>query len=424
MNKVILLILLLVIGGVFAIDYTTPIFSSNIIPLFIAVLITTAIIGIAYILSKVFDSYYLGAWVKVEIGELFMSVILVLIILGLLGVIHTVIPILTFDPAGLITAQDVIDNQIDSTKDMIYTISKNSYHLSKYSTFSYRSSSSGWFSSDFTAQAQNPGLAPLGMVLNKLLNHLSQLIIILKTEWFLLAYLEKITMFILLPLGILLRTFPTTRKMGTMLLALSIGFVIVFPISILIGNSIYESLDPSSLLDSFSIVDPGEPPEFDDVCSPAITAFAEMKEYGVWFTTCTPICMSYAGVACLPYVGMPHTYSICIQQKFMACWRPYVPFLADSGWCWPIAETIYHWQLNSHQRTYSNQLANYANLNSTGIDNVYTNVMQTAINAVVLNFIVIITILIFSIILTVGTIRSITFALGGDVSFYGLSRLI
>ncbi len=425
-EKLLILILFLLLGGVFAVEEVDSIFSNPIIPLILAMLFTTIIIVISYILGKLFDSHFLNAWAKVEIGELVLSVVLIIIILGLVGIIDGFFdPSITFSPNETDAQTRIIEEQIEDTQNMIYKISKNFYHLSKYSTFSYRSTSSGWFSSEFTSQAQNPGLAPLSSVLNRLLNHLSQLIIILKTELILLDYLKIITFSILLPIGIFFRTFSPTKKIGTTLLALSVGFIVVFPMGILIGNYIYEALDPSALLNEFNIPDPGNPPDFDKVCSPAITAFAEIKEYGTWFTTCTPICASYAALACSGYaVTMPAAYSICIKQRFLSCWRPYVPFLVDSGWCWPIAETIYHWQLNAHQREYSNQLANYANLDETGINNVYTNIMETAINAVILQFLVIITIILFTIILTFGVIRSVAITLGGDVSFYGLTRLI
>jgi len=278
---------------------------------------------------------------------------------------------------------------------------------------------------DFTAQAQNPGLAPLSMALNRLMNYVSQSIILLKTEYVILGYIEILAFWLLLPIAIFLRTFSPTRKMGTTMIAFTLGILIALPISIILGDMIYDALDPSSMIDSFSIPDPGNPPRFAEVCSPAISAVAELKEYGFWFTTCTPICMTYAALTCAHYLTfMPHAYPICYRSMFLSCWKPYVPFLVDPGWCWPIAENIYNLILNEHQIAYSNQLAGYAKLTPGEIDNIYDNVMGTALNAVVYNFIVLGTILIFTIILTIGTIRSIAFALGGDVYFYGLARLV
>jgi hypothetical protein len=76
------------------------------------------------------------------------------------------------------------------------------------------------------------GLASIVQVLNSIIQSLVFLGIIVEVERALLQFVNKTALTIFLPIGVVLRTFFATRRVGGALIGLAIGMYIVFPLAI------------------------------------------------------------------------------------------------------------------------------------------------------------------------------------------------
>jgi hypothetical protein len=85
-------------------------------------------------------------------------------------------------------------------------------------------------------------LTPLNEINTFLINTLSTIIASVTAQMMLLKFIEINIPTVILPLGIIMRSFPFTRKTGSSLIALSFVAYFVYPTSILINQRLYEQI--------------------------------------------------------------------------------------------------------------------------------------------------------------------------------------
>ena len=98
--------------------------------------------------------------------------------------------------------------------------------------------------------------------------------------------------------------------------------------------------------------------------------------------------------------------------------------IVEGGFCFEMVETWYYYILITWQLTYSAILSSWGNLSQAQVDQITETVYHDGFYPAVYTFITIALITFYSIILTIGAIRSISIALGGEVYFYGLVKIV
>jgi hypothetical protein len=245
----------------------------------IALLLSFAFVGIAFMLGQVFGLESLKGWYKSEMREtvktiaIIVFIFAVLVILGSVAVALAGYPLSQVEASGTLTGSRVgAGAEITNTLGLLYSTTNNGY-LSPQLTSAYSSLGSlvgvslgvgflkgtivnmwtpfpvpplppfiSWVHTGFSASVfvsrllelgplAGPGISLLGDIMT--LVTLPVITILQIQEDFFGAFMG-ISLLVLLPLGVLLRAIPIVRGIGGTLIAIAIGIAIVYPM-LLVG---------------------------------------------------------------------------------------------------------------------------------------------------------------------------------------------
>ncbi len=203
-------------------------------------LISMIMIGIlilTYLAAKVFRSQELEAWFNVELTEFFASFIILFFALGFFvaadifaGSFTSLHPGATPIEGATIFIQKIFADAISASRDM--------YHLQAcVSILSTIHKRIGEFVLTVTYKVF-PGLDAYLGIINVLTYGLTFIVSSLNAQLIFLTIIDATMSTLFLPAGILLRFFPPTREAGLFLIAASIAFQTVFPITYLINEQV------------------------------------------------------------------------------------------------------------------------------------------------------------------------------------------
>lgn len=183
------------------------------------------IVVVAYIASKVFNISSLEAFAKVELFELFISVLILLFAQGLFMFTDSVSFALTggdaFDTARTFHSRVMLQGVYPA---IFYCYNMINF-FSVLNTFQIRPNDLVW---TWTYKIA-PGADVFVSIFNLLVYGLIIVMATLDAHMFILAIIEGTMEHYFLPAGILLRFFPPTRKAGVFIITLSIAFYAVYP---------------------------------------------------------------------------------------------------------------------------------------------------------------------------------------------------
>jgi hypothetical protein len=209
----------------------------------IFLLITVGLISLAYPVSTALNLPELRAWAEVEMGEAFSTVLIVLVVMSVLVFAEVITHgfLLTsndFDACSTddksfcpaLVADEYIGMYLDKNEGIYEDLQKNAVKTGKLATMTVGAGINYWM-------VLYPGVTwrPLGgevVIVNMLMQELQMLISIrdaLLFQEFLINHISLILAPMSLMLGIILRSFFVTRKLGGQLMAFGIGFILVFP---------------------------------------------------------------------------------------------------------------------------------------------------------------------------------------------------
>lgn len=209
----------------------------------IFLLITIGLISLAYPVSTALNLPGLKAWAEVELGEAFSTVLIVLVVMSVLVFAEVVTHgfLLTsneFDACSTddksfcpaLVADEYIGMYLEKTEGIYEDLQKNAVKTGKLATMTVGAGINYWM-------VLYPGVTwrPLGgevVTVNMLMQELQMLISIrdaLLFQEFLINHISLTLAPMSLMLGIILRSFFVTRKLGGQLMAFGIGFILVFP---------------------------------------------------------------------------------------------------------------------------------------------------------------------------------------------------
>jgi len=232
-------ILLLLIGLAFAADSSYIIEGIGLI--ISAIALVMAVIAVAFMLSKLFAQPRLEVWAKSETFNLLISVLIV----GLI-------------PTLLLITVPAIESAIGGDQFEISYNYLNSLSSGK-GIETAKSLLIGSYGYQFKATAYwfIGGIGPWGgagkeykadyisrsVHQEMLLNFAMLGVVSIEIQKLFLQFIQYATLSVLLPIAIVLRIIPFSREAGNFLIALSIGFVLIFPLTYVLYAQTFSTID-------------------------------------------------------------------------------------------------------------------------------------------------------------------------------------
>ncbi len=226
----------------------------------IFMLISLGMIALAYPVSSAFGMPSLKAWADVELGEVFSTAFIVMFVLAILVFAEVTTQALILETSEFAHVCDVstrfcpvavansyLDNYLDASGRVYDDLFENAVKSGKKGTFS-TSISSSWFWALYSSVSLKPipkfmiDVTTAGQEMQFLLGMRDALFF----QKFILNHVSSTLAPMALMLGIIFRSFFVTRKMGGLLMAFGIGFLLVFPTTYAIAyfttsNTLYGS---------------------------------------------------------------------------------------------------------------------------------------------------------------------------------------
>jgi hypothetical protein len=222
-----------------------------------ALVVSSIVLAFMYIWAVFWRNQQMIGSVKLEMTELFVSVVLVSFVLSIAGSLSTINADM-FVPSGLIPS-DAQNKNIYEITEMYFNATKNNFlgwaetvyefnmwvDVSASITVYTRPLSVGFTSSPLAGAAgpvkQFLNQSMIALVIAYVINYAQYITYIFALEAFLKYYL---------PLGLFLRCFTPTRKIGGSLIAVSAALLLAFPILITLSYVIFYS--PNGLMIGFN----------------------------------------------------------------------------------------------------------------------------------------------------------------------------
>ncbi|MFA5382132.1 MAG: hypothetical protein WC356_03125 [Candidatus Micrarchaeia archaeon] len=286
----------------------------------IPIMIMIALTAIAYMLSKLVNIKDFEMFAKMELYQIIFSMaLLLLLIFGIQGLFSIITEIAGDDPFTISFEylQDLIKNTISSMKSTFWGrlglefASKINIKLGiKDLPLAEHIPANAFIS------FPPSDVSILGKAVDKMFALLSPFYASLAVQQFILAIIKATMITLVLPVGIFLRIFPPTRNSGSFLIAVAIGFYVVFPATYVVHAATMEQINTNIQYSSMSVLESSlyETPDTYD------TSFK-----GIWgkiFTIIGPgLYDLYLGIIMLPSVIMQGvflpTISMAITISFI-----------------------------------------------------------------------------------------------------------
>jgi hypothetical protein len=227
--------------------YSTGTFwSSWVYVALLAVIISALIVSLAYMTGSFFGNQMLLAWAKNELFQVMASAF----------IIGTLIGTLTFVQAGLASeiartgtacagfnchirlADNYLETVYNDTGVMAESVIRVNTLVSLIRSIRIIPE---LFEAPYFGITVQPfsGLGILAETLKTTLDTIMKIMMLLKLQQILLSYIEFALFPILLVMGIVLRTFFFTRKLGGLLIAIAIGLYLVYPMFFVIAHTMW-----------------------------------------------------------------------------------------------------------------------------------------------------------------------------------------
>lgn len=388
------LFILFLIGTSFASNW----YDSVYVWLGIAIIMASAVLGLAYMLGSLLEVQILSAWVKVELKELVNTAVFAVFCIGLIASVDLASSWLTGTNNGAIdAAKNFLKNELYEDGRALYHKAVETYfNVAKLSGYSYTASSSLYILSIGFSIAPYSGISPLVAQLGQATDTAVSFMLLVASQWSFVTFFESASL-ILLPVGIFLRAFGVTRKLGALLMGSTIAVGVIYPASILVSKEIYQNFkdDLKNTISQINVPPPPKYPLNSIVCNQIVSHVIE--------SPLAPVLGGEEGwsfLACLAFPLLCAALHTIITIAFI---------LARAGFS--IAISLY--LMSSGKWGYDTIQSNYVN-------NIHDYLLPAVAKFSVLS---IVTFLI-PIIITIVMVRQLVLLFGGEPQLYGLSKII
>ncbi|MCX8166500.1 MAG: ABC transporter permease [Candidatus Micrarchaeota archaeon] len=354
---------------------------------------------VVYIVSKGLGMTQLEMIVRNEFIELGNSLIQFILILGIFNITSNfVLP----NNSNFVNFAVFTLDQINFHYTVIYDIVVENYaNMVKLFTFSYDYSNARFgFVSNWNSLTPLSGLMPVAEGIISLSNQLLLLMAFNSSIKFLLIILQGFGLF-LLAFGFMLKVVPFTRSIGTMLISLFISMQIFLPLGVYFFQFLMMDYISNSIRTVGAYIDVVErsgarvppvanPPGYGTVCNQGIQVFTFIGE------------VNWANIICPPL-------------------QPWVPY--------PLCKWIVTLFYVSVQYAFTNAMSvalnNYISQAAQGdFRLLYLDKLKELMDVVLYSSIATLVTYLIVLFMIISAARSISIALSGDVTLYGITRII
>lgn len=372
--------------------------------------IAALFIGLAYMAAKLFEVQVLDAWVKVELQELAASAIIAIFCISLIGSVNSAAQFLTGEKG----ATDVITMASGFLQNDVYADGRELYlklagvyfNIAKVASYSYTFGLSLGLVSASMSESPGAGLSPLLGQVGQAMDGVSNFMLLAASQSAFLKFFGSAAA-VMLPVGIFLRSFSLTRKIGGVVLAAVIASAVIYPAGMLVSREIYKNYqqDLQASTGKIWVSDPGNPPSTGLVCNTAMQVFINSPlpfvggELG-WFLI---VCLAVGWIPGMQFFCSAPFYKIIeIGFTIIKSVFPMIMYLASL-------------------HPYANNLGNFG---GNVVPNYYDPLQQFALPAVVKYSVLSLAVFIIPVLVAVTLLRSLAVTFGGEPQLYGLSKLV
>lgn len=386
--------------------------------LVMAVVLSAAFIGMAYMVSQLFNAPALGAWVKIEVQELAMSAMIVVFLVAMVATVNSAVRFATGSNDAYSAAIGYLDEVRDLGLVLHQKLVEVGFWVNMAVGFSYSTAVSvtpikvggNWSS------APASGMGGLAGAVGNAVDSVALMALLVGAQKVFLVFFMSIVA-IVMPLGVVLRTFPLTRRIGALLLGAGVGIAVVYPTALVLSKEIYENYAAQieGRIDNAAKGVPhlGAPPASDVMCNPKVQFVASgfgLGEIGWWLAICSVSCPISAAIQC---AGTGPGYGACFAAKFAYCFN-YSCREATDKW-YSIGTSAFAVGMGEISREYISDAdaAEYFNA-------INEHALPAATEYIVLMLVLFLLPLIFTIVL----VRNFISLFGGESQLYGLFKLV
>ena len=276
------LALILLINSAWSAPVTPPAkqwFSDIYIWVGLSIAISASFLGLAYMAGKLFQLNMLDAWVKIEIQELGAAIIIAVFCVAMIATADSAATFLTGQPPGTKVgdaANSAIGMVYNDGQALYLKLSEAYFNIAKVASYSYTAGINLGPVSTSISDSPAAGLYPLVTEVGSAMDSTANLMLFLAAQQSFIIFFVNASL-VMLPIGIFMRSFSLTRKVGGVVLAAVIASSVIYPAVFLASQEIYKTYqsDLQFYTSKISVRDPGNPPLASVVCSPAMQSFVE-----------------------------------------------------------------------------------------------------------------------------------------------------
>lgn len=222
-------------------------------------------VSLVYMIGSLLDNVGLMARAKVEVFEIITTTIILALVLAIVG------GACTFQPSaiGMPTSGNmftVAENYLVWLRNMNWSIFQDLINVNN--AISMRLSIMGGFTFWGLGVSAQPfaGLQPLMNIMNLFMNGVMICLIITIAQITALKFIEAGALNVLLPVGIICRSFPFTRQFGGSMIAIALGLYVFYPFMLVVDDAIMgtKSANPNDV--------PGMGPDLNDAMSGGLSS--------------------------------------------------------------------------------------------------------------------------------------------------------
>lgn len=221
----------------FAADIELP--SLGIEFVFLVALISVGLVSLLYMLGTSLEMPSLTALAKENLKELIVGVIIVVLVWSIVFSTDTIVGVIFLQPSVPSLGADALDAHIEYLEELYLKTTDAYQTVAFYQGFSYFASIGLYYV--YIGQGASPymGVGALLGPLSSAANNLTIEILTFRLLRVFAHYIDGIFPDFVLPIALAFRLFPPTRKMGNTLIAICLGAIFIFPLSMVIVGDLW-----------------------------------------------------------------------------------------------------------------------------------------------------------------------------------------
>jgi hypothetical protein len=349
----------------------------------------------------------LEAWVKIELQELAAGVVIAVMCVAMIASLNLAAQSLTGNQNAIAAAGSFTKKIYGDGRTVYQDIGRLYYNVARIASYSYTAGTSVEIMSVSYSTSPAAGLSALVAEIGQGMDSVASFMLLAAAQYSFLQFFRTAAA-VMLPLGIFLRSFSLTRKIGGVVLAAAIAAAVIYPASFVISSEVYSVFSADMLAkaaQAAQVKEAGNPPAANVVCNPYLQQFIMSPipflggEIGWWAILAPPIC-AITAVTGVGFAACMDTMYDIIQVAF---------YIVKATF--PLAMYPF--------------LSGYIPSNpSELVSNYYVPALNYALPAATQYAVLSLVCFLVPVIITLVLLRNLAITFGGEPQLYGLSKLV